>query len=321
MWSPKWDESAPDASVTENLAPAYLIVGDDPYLTSEALDGILVGIDEYAISEFAPEDDPSAILQALDTPSLFGARRVVVVRRVDEMLADVHRQLVSYLENPSASSCLILLSAKPLAKVAAAARKVGRVIETSRGKRTDLFSWLRDEAKKRGLKVTGDVMGALVEAIGAERMALVQAIDELALALGEGARIAPEDVRRQFQGRAEANLYGFVDAVAGRQAGPALEALHRLLRQGESAQALFWMVVRHFKMLMIAGDAPPASVAGDLGIPAWRAEKLVRQARNFSQTELVEAYRVLAAADKKIKKSAEPEELTLERAVVAVASR
>lgn len=307
--------------MTESLVAAYFVVGDDAYLTSEALEGILAGVDELALSEFGPESDPSEIFQALDTPSMFGGRRVVIVRGVHEMPADVHRRVIAYLENPSVSASLVLVSAKPLAKIAAAARKVGRVIETGKGKRTDLFGWLREEAKARGLKISGDAMGALVEAVGEERMALVQAIDELALAMEEGTRLGPEEVRRQFQRRGDAKVFGFVDAVAARQTGAALEALHRLLRRGEAPQALFWTLLRHFKMLLLAIDAAPSSVAGDLGIPSWRAEKLVRQAANFSTPELLAAYQVLAGADRKMKKSEEPEELTLERAVVAIAGR
>lgn len=305
--------------MSESLAPAYLIVGDDPYLSSEALDQILGDASRLAAEEFVPGSSPAQILEALSTPSIFGDVRAVVVRGLDEMGAQVHGSISSYLEEPSPSVSLILLCARPLPKITAAVRKVGHVIEVAKGKRTDLFGWLREEAKSRGIKASGDAMGALVDAVGEERNALVQALDELAIALAEGARLAPQDVRRHFSGRADARVFAFVDAVAGRQPGPALDSLHRLLRQGEAPQALFWTLARHFRFLIQAGDAPPSRVASELGLPPWRAEKLARQSRNFSSQELLSAFLHLAEADSKMKKSEEPEELTLERAVVQIA--
>lgn len=307
--------------MTENLAPVYLVVGDDPYLVASALDEIMAGASRLATTEFGPGADPPEILRALDTASIFGDRRAVVVKGLDEMGADAQRQIASYLEDPNESVTLILQSSRALPKIAAAVRKAGRVVEATRGRRTELFGWLREETKSRGLKASGDAMGALVDAIGEERLALTQALDELSLALAEGERLTPDLVVRHFSGRAHTKVFGFVDAVAGRQPGAALESLHRLLRQGEHTQALFWTLTRHFRFLLLVGDSSASDLTDRLGVQSWRAEKLIRQARNFARPELVDAYRALAEADRKIKKSEEPEELTIERAVVKIATR
>lgn len=308
----------------DSPAPAYLIVGDDPYLASEAIDKTISGVPELAVSEFGPAAEVSAIFEALTTPPMFGDVRVVLVRDADELPAAALREIEAYLENPSPDASLVLVSKKPLPKVAFQVKKVGRVVEAARGKRTDIFAWLREEAKSRGLKPSAEGPAALVEAVGEERLALAHALDELALSLGDGARLGGEEVRRQFKERTDARVFGFIDAVAGRQGGPALELLHRLVRVGEAPQALFWMLVRHFRMLILAAGAAGAGgssqeISQMLGLPGWRAEKLARQARNFNSKELNEIFQLLAEADRKMKKSEEPELLTLERTVVAIA--
>ncbi|MGH9196181.1 MAG: DNA polymerase III subunit delta, partial [Acidimicrobiia bacterium] len=98
----------------------------------------------------------------------------------------------------------------------------------------------------------------------------------------------------------------------------ALEILHRLIKMGEAPQALFWMLARHFRMLLVAGDTNPKELADKLGLPSWRAEKLARQSRNYNAEELGQAFHVLAEADRRIKNSEEPELLTLERTVVSI---
>lgn len=305
--------------MTEKLAPAYLITGDDAFLVEEARDEIVSQVGELGVDEFGPDDEPAAILQALGTAPMFGDNRVVVIRDLEQFNAEFQRNLVEYLEDPNSSVVLILTSAKAVAKVATAVRKVGRQIEAVKGRRGDLLTWLREQGRKRGLKLSGDSLTALVDSVGEDRMALSQAIEEVGLAVAEGAPVTPQDISRQFHGRADARIFGFIDAVAGRQTGTALDLMHRLLRQGEPPQAMFWMLTRHFRMLLAVGELPSRKVADSLSIPAWRAEKLVRQSGNFSESDLARAYGVLADADRKMKRSEEPEELTLERAVVSIA--
>ncbi|MGH9197368.1 MAG: DNA polymerase III subunit delta, partial [Acidimicrobiia bacterium] len=207
--------------MTDKLIPAYLIVGDDPYLTGEAIGRLLKGIPELSISHFGPGDDISEVFEALNTPPMFGDLRVVVIRDADDLSAQTLRQIESYLESPAGDASVVLTSKKPLAKIAAAVKKVGRVLEASRGKRSDLFSWLREEVKARGMKPAGDAPAALVDAVGEERLALSQALDELKLLLGDGARLSSTEVRNQFKERSDARVFGFVDAVAGRESAQA----------------------------------------------------------------------------------------------------
>jgi DNA polymerase III delta subunit len=70
----------------------------------------------------------------------------------------------------------------------------------------------------------------------------------------------------------------------------------------------------------VASEISASTAAGQLKIPQWRAEKLVRQARRFRAGDLVAAYQRLAEADLKMKRSEEPEALTLERLVVALSA-
>ena len=263
-------------------------------------------------------EDRTRILQALESTSLFGGRRAVVVRGLDEAPAEFQRSFVTYLKDPNPDCLLVLTSTKPLAGVAEAVRKVGHVVEAGKGKRNDLFLWLRDRARELNLRPTGDAMGVLLEAVGEERLALAQALEELSLAVGPGGKVGPEEVSRQFEGRAKANLFGFLDAAATGQTGVALAGLRKLLAQGEAPQALFSALARHFHALLEVGDGPPARVAKELGMHPFRAEKLVKQAAGYSPPALARAYRAIAEADRRLKAGEASEDVTIERAVVDV---
>lgn len=301
--------------------PVYLVAGDDPHLAEVAVRKLVEGVGESSINEFGPADEPDRILQALTTPAMFEDRRIVIVRDVDRLSAQGQRELIGYLQSPSAGTTLIAIGAKPSSQMILAGRKSGHVIDVAKGKRSDLLVWLKQQLAAAGFNASGDVLNVLVEAVGEQRLALVQAVQELVSAVPGGGRITAKQVSRQFQGRADARLFGFIDAVAERQSALALQTLHHLVAQGESVQLLFWSLTRHFRMLLVAMDKPVSQVGKDLGLAPWRAEKLVRQARSFKPGALVSAYQTLAQADVKMKKSGEPESLTLERAVVAISGK
>lgn len=298
--------------------PAYLIVGDDPHLSGEALHKLLKGLPDASIDEFTAADDYDSIAQALVTPSMFDDRRTVVITDVEKLPAESQRKLIAYLQKPAAETALVLVAQKASSQLIAAVKQSGHVIQAGKGRRNDLLLWLKREFSDQGLAAGGDAINALIDAVGEQRLALSRAVEELAL-VKDGGRVKADDVRRQFQGRADVKLFGFIDAVAMRQGPAALQSLRLLLAQGEPAQLVFWNLSRHFRMLLMATEGGANHVAKALSIPQWRAEKLVRQVRNFTRDELLDVYEVLADADLKMKTSVEPEGLTLERVVLSIA--
>ena len=300
--------------------PAVLVVGDDAYLISEAVAKALAGIDPLSVEELQGGDDRDRVLGSLESTSLFGGRRAIVVRGVEDAPAEVQRGLVAYLKDPNPECLLVLVSAKALPGLGQAVRKVGHVVEAGRGKRNDLFTWVREKARALGLRMSGDAMGALLEAVGEERMALAQALEELSLALGKEARVGPGEVARQFRSRTPSSTFAFLDATVTGQTGPALAAMRRLIEQGEAPQALLGALTRHVRSMIDVGDGPPDRVAKELGMHPFRAEKLVRQAAGYSHAGLAQAYRAMATADRRLKSGEASDELALERAVISVSS-
>jgi DNA polymerase-3 subunit delta len=301
------------------MLAACLVVGDDPYLVSQGVAQALDGIGRLSTQEFAPGASMADVLTALESTSMLEARHAVVVRDLDDHPAEVARRLAAYLEDPNPSCLLVITALRPPQALVTAVRQVGHVVEAARGRRGDVLAWLREQLRRAHLKAGADALEALVESVGEERMALAQAVDQLSLANGEGARLSADDVRELFHSRTETRTWTFVDAVAARRPGEALVALNRLLLQGETPFGLFWSLTRHVRMLLVASEAPAGEVAKQLRIPGWRAEKLVRQARGFPPGALEEAYRLLARTEQRIKAGEELERLAIERTVVAVA--
>jgi DNA polymerase-3 subunit delta len=302
-------------------APAYLLAGEE-FLAAEALDKVRAEVAADPLSEmaFTPDAAPAELVEALSTSSLLGGRRLVIVRDAQDLKKDHAEALTAYLESPSPDSVLVLVAAGRT-KLDAAVKKHGAVIplEAPRGRR--LVGWLRERARAHNLRVDDRAGWALVDAVGTELRDLDGALSQLAS--GTDGRVGVPEVRRMFPRLADQRVFAFTDAVGDRRLDPAMGNLRRLLEQGDEPLVLFGSLVAHVRRLLRArryADESAAAVGDALGLPAWRAERLQKQARSYREEELVAALGILAEVDVEIKGGDLPPEVALEKAVWRIVS-
>jgi DNA polymerase-3 subunit delta len=303
------------------MTAAYLLAGE-PFLADEALDKIRHSESTDPLSEvaFDPSSEAAELVEALETASLLGDRRLVVIRDAQDLKKEHAQALSAYLESPSPSSVLVLVAAGRT-KLDAAVRANGSVValEAPRGRR--LISWLRDRARARGLKLDEKSAWALVDAVGNELRDLDGALEQLVTGIGPEGSVDVATVRSMFARLADERIYAFTDAVGDRRLPLATSTLRRLLDQGDEPLVLFGALVAHVRRLLRARRYVDqgARVVGDvLGLPTWRAERIQRQARSFTEDELVASMDVLAETDVEMKGDFPSPEGALERAVIRI---
>lgn len=302
-------------------ASVYLITGQS-FLAEEAIDKIRAEHDTDPLSELTFEAgvEIAEIIGALQTSSLLGGKRLVIVRDAGSLKKDQAEALSSYIESPSPDSVLVLI-AEGRTKVDAAVRQHGAVIGLDIPKGRKLAAWIRQRAGEHRLKLDDRGAWALIDAVGAELQDLDQALSQLMTTLGPGSNIGPVEVRRAFPRLADERIYAFTDAVGDRKLPEAMTALRRLLDQGDEPLLIFGSLNGHIKRMLRArrfADAGPQAVGDALGLPGWRAERLQRQARSYREEELVSAVATLAETDVEMKGGDLPPEAALERAVVQI---
>lgn len=301
--------------------PAYLLQGED-FLADEALERIRgeVGADHLSEMSFDPSANPAEIVTALQTSSLLGGPRMVIVRDADGLKKEQAEALLAYLEEPSPDAVLVLIAAGKT-KLDAVLRKSGGSITLEAPKGRRLASWTRERGRTHGLKLDDRTAWALLDTVGPELRDIEAALSQLVTSLGPGARIGPDEIRRAFPRLADERIYVFTDAVGERKLATAMTALRRLLEQGDDPLLLFGALGAHVRRMLRArraADQSASAVANLLGLPAWRAERLQRQARAYKEEELVGAVATLARTDVDMKGGDLPPEAALEAAVVTI---
>jgi DNA polymerase-3 subunit delta len=302
-------------------APVYYLAGE-AFLAEEALQKVRdeVSTDPLSEVEFYPAADVAAVIEALETPSLLGGRRVVIVRDAHALKKDATEALTSYLASPSEHSVLVLVG-DARSKLMTQAKKVGSVVtlDAPRGRR--LATWLRERAREHRLKLDDRGAWALIDAVGSQLRDLDVALSQLSTGLGTGAKVGAAEVRRAFPRLADERIYAFTDAVGARKPAASVGMLRRLLEQGDEPLMLFGALVAQVRRMLVARrvvEQGPRAVGDLLGMPEWRAERLHRQARSYREGELMDAMEVLAECDVEMKGGDLPPEVALERAVLRI---
>lgn len=303
-------------------SPVYLLLGE-AFLSEEALDKIRAEAETDHLSEdvFQADVEPATLMSALETPNLLGGRRLVVVYDAHDLKKEHLAALERYLSSPSPYAVLVLI-ANGRNKLEPLVKGVGSVVSLAPPKGRQLVTWIRQRAAEHRLKIDDRGAWALTDAIGNDLRELDGALSQLATGLGSGARIGAAQVREMFSRLADERMYAFTDAVGDRRLPQAMTALRRLLDQGEEPLVILGALSNQVRRMMRARSHAERGGAGAvgkaLGLPGWRAERLEKQARSYSDEELAAAIQVLSDTDVTIKGSDMPDSIVLEAAVTRI---
>ena len=90
------------------VEPIYLVFGSDGFLVNKAIELIKNVAGAVDVSKFDESDAVKDIVFSANTLSMFGGKRLIVVRRADGLLKE--KEFVSYLKNPNPNCVVILTS-------------------------------------------------------------------------------------------------------------------------------------------------------------------------------------------------------------------
>ena len=304
-----------------STATCFLLTGD-PFLVDEALDRLRHEQSTDPLSEVALDASASTaeLMEVVGTGSLLGGRRLVVVHDAQDLKKEQAEALTGYVEAPSPDTILVLV-ATGRTKLDATVKKHGTVLSLDAPKGRSLVTWLKQRGVEHKLKLDDRGAWSLIDAVGAELRGLDSALEQLVAAHGEGARVGVKEVRRAFPRLADERTFAFTDAVGERSLPVAMTSLRRLLEQGDEPLALFGVLNGHLRRLLRARRYAPegAGAVGDaLGMPEWRARRMVKQALAYREEELVRAMGIMAEADLDMKGEFPSPEAALERAVIRI---
>lgn len=307
----------------------HLVLGDEDLLVERAVSAILrsvrksAGTDDVPVDKLRAGDVSTNELAELLSPSLFAEERVVVLESADEAGKDAVALIASAAADlPPGTVLVVLHSGGGRAKaLAGQLRDLGAQTHpaakiTKAGERV---KFVRDEFRALRVKVDDDTVAALLEAVGPNIRELAATCSQLAADTDGHVDVAA--VRRYHSGNAEVTGFDIADkAVAGDVAGSA-EALRWAMSRGVAHVLLADALAEAVHAIARIGPLSdhPNRLAGEVGMPPWRIEKVQKQARRWGRDKVAEAIRVVAALNADVKGAAADPDYALETAVRKVA--
>ncbi|MET7374082.1 DNA polymerase III subunit delta [Micromonospora arida] len=310
-----------------SLAPILLVLGDEELLATRAVTEAVAKVrsvdPEVDVREYQASALTVGEIAEMLSPSLFGGRRLLILRSGQDARKDLVAALLAYAKNPDPEVQLLVLhlgGAKGKA-FADGLRAAGATVVPAaklKGHR-DRVAFVRDEIRRAGGKCTDDAAEALIAAVGNDMRELAAACSQL-VADTDG-RISAETVSRYYRGRVEVTGFTVADATMVGDVPAALEALRWALHVGVDPVPIADALadgVRTVARVASAGRGSPYQLASSLGMPAWKIERAQRQGRGWTPEGLVRAMQVAAECNAAVKGGSDDRAYALERAVFSV---
>ena len=262
-------------------------------------------------------------------PSLFGDARIIVIKEIQDLAAELGEEIATYLEAPEESVELVLWH-KGGVKGKALLEKIKKVkpnvvacdVIKKDGEKSD---FIRAEFKRLGRTISTEAVQALLDALGSDIRELGGACSQLAADVIGGKMIDETDVLKFQNGRVETSGFDVADAALDGKRDVALIALRNALATGTDPVLITSALAGSLRTLAKVSGASRGSksfdLAGPLGLAPWQIDKARRQLSKWTPATLAGAVVAVAQADADIKGAAVDPIHSLERAIIAITSR
>lgn len=310
---------------------AYFLSGKEDYLLEIAYKSLIEVLCDPATKEFnldvfyGNEVDGVTITNAADAYPMMAAHRVVVVKEVHRLTSYNLDHLVKYLENPSSTSKLILISNKVDSrnKIFSKIRSKTCWVECNPLYDREIPGWIQAHLNEMGYEITEEAILMLQTRVGNNLRGLVNELDKIILNLNGRKKIVGSDVQKLVGYSRSYSVFNLTDAIGYKDLNNALSILDQMLEFGESPTGILAMISRHFINLVKIKDAVTQMKSQDeisqlTGIPVFFVSKMKKMAENYTKNQFNQIFEYLLEVDLSLKTSSQKSQFALETLVIRV---
>ncbi|HET9051320.1 MAG TPA: DNA polymerase III subunit delta [Candidatus Dormibacteraeota bacterium] len=285
-----------------------LVHGDDGYRVDAEARRWLAAARASAVTDLDVEviDQPArleGLRRSLTEVPFLADRRFVLVRDPPQLMERARRgtatadELAAVLDEraPSTAVCLVAhLRVPPTSPVVVAVRRAGGgVVERMQLKGRDLRAWVDARVTDMGLRVPRPAIDHLVRVAGGDLGVIDGELAKLAAFAG-GRPISLVEARRLIAGAETLEVWDVVERLMTEPHARGPAAVEALLADGVAVPYITSVVAGQLRDVLRVHELAPGpvraqDVAGALGLPPWRAERLARWA-SITSGDLVEGW-------------------------------
>jgi len=304
-------------------AACYLLFGGEIYLKELYLTRLKkkYADGEMNIYTFRGAFDPEDVRDVIDGISLFGERKLVLIR--DSGFFNASREL-DFLDNAGDSGTTVVFVEDSADRRTATFKnflKKGAVFECKAATESDIRKLLGAEARAAGRQLTPGAADVMLEGIGTDITELRNELEKLILYVPDGAQITETDVRKVCELSLSARIFDLTDAVVRGDRAGGLKILEALLAEKESPLGILSMIGRAWSnlykvKLLLSEGASQSDIQRRTGQKPYPVKKQCEQARRFSLEEIERELKLVLDMDLAVKTGEITDRLALELVVL-----
>ena len=295
-----------------NLAPCYLVSGDEHLLVEESLDQIRAAARERGFESresfvALPNFNWSQLAAVASNMSLFADKRIVEVRLpTGKPGREGSAAICEFVDNLSPEFVLIVVAPR-----LTNSNKNSKWVKTLSAKGDhlpiwdvdlrELPRWISTRMRDAGLKPDRDAVRMIADRVEGNLLAANQEIEKLRIILGEGA-VTGEDVAKAVANNSRYDVYKLVDAAVVGNAKRAMKILNGLRGEGVAPVIMTWALTQELRVLAMLSDSVRNNV--DLGTAmqkqrVWNNRQAMVRAciGRHQRTELYRLLKAIGRAD------------------------
>jgi len=318
-----------------NQVPAVIFLcGQEPYLIQQAARLIRQAVlpaedDVFNDSQFyGKEVTAGKILEVAMTFPVFADKRLVTIKDAHQLPATELEQLLPYLQDPVAETCLLFIAGKidSRRKFFQQLKKNDFLIEFKPLTDRELPQYIRNTLNQRDIEISADAIDLFCSMVGGNLHEIHAELDKLLTYIGTVSLIDVMDVQAVVsRGRAE-NIFELGNAVGRGDIEKALTLVMRLSTAGEAPLKILSLLVLHFRRLWKVRELqvqkrPANEIAKVAGVPPFVVDGLIQQGKKFSRNDFIRAHELFLDADLAMKSSGANAGALLENLVLNLVKR
>ena len=298
-----------------DLAPVYLIYGEEKYLHDELIDKLIdssldSGEKDFNLDIFyASETQADKIINIASSFPMMSQRRVVVVKDIQHFKPTGLKHLSDYVSHPSESSCLILSlpGRKKTGKWFTAIFNNALSIDCRKLYDNEVPTWVESYVQSKNLTIAKDAIQLLQAQVGNSLLDLVNELEKVQINIHPRLKITLEDVQGVTCISKKFNIFELCNSIGEKNFHRSIAILNRLIGQGESPTGMIIQIMRHFVNLMKINENIRRGIRSTnelmkvIGLPYYFINDMMKQSKNFSAKQYKNSFSFLAEADLHLK--------------------
>ncbi len=294
----------------DDLAPVYLLHGEEDLLRDEALQAILdaaVPADQRSFNLDVlqwGEVDARDVLSLASAYPMMADRRAVIVKDVTRTNDDEAKLLASYVEHPVETTVLVLTAAKVDTRrnPFAAIQRVGGAYKFDPLREGQLPAWIVRRLRAKRRTIDDEASELLASIAGNSLRDLDQELEKLLTYAGERTALTVEDVSAVAGVSKEYNIWALQSAIAAGESSRALAILTKMVEDGNGAPYFVVMLTMFFANVRRLHDLRRRGMdleraAKELQRNPWGLRDAYEATTRFSIHRIEEALGLLLAVD------------------------